>query len=76
MGRSDDHELTAEDEDIRPLLRTLLTTPGSLPSLEWLDINLQSDWIYGYKLIDAEALAMMPLAMPAVRNLCLSHWPG
>jgi len=73
LGRSDDHELTAEDEDIRPLLRTLLTTPGSLPSLEWLDINLQSDWIYGYKLIDTEAFAMMPIAMPALKNLCLSH---
>ena len=29
--------------EIRALLRTLLTTPSSFPELEWLDIELQSN---------------------------------
>jgi len=59
--------------DIRVLLRTLLTTPSSFPELEWLDIELQSDHIYGYELVDAESLQLIPDALPALQNLSLSE---
>jgi len=57
---------------IEDLLRTLLTTQASFPELEWLDIELQSDAVYGFDLIDAETLRLMPDAIPALHKLCLS----
>ena len=59
--------------DIRVLLRTLLTTPSSFPELEWLDIELQSDHIYGYELVDVESLRLMPEALPDIQKLSLSE---
>jgi len=57
--------------DIQVLLRTLITTPSSFPKLEWLDIELQSDDVYDYNLIDAESLPLIPDALPALQKLCL-----
>ena len=48
---------------ILAMMRSLLTTPSSLPQLEWLDIELQRDHIFGYDLIDAEIMQSMPSAM-------------
>ena len=59
--------------DIKALLRTLLFTSASFPELEWLDIELQSDNVYDYDLINAETLRLMPDALPALHKLCLSH---
>jgi len=58
-------------KDIKPLLRTLLTTQASFPELEWLDIELQSDDIYEYSLVDAESLPVIPDALPSLHKLCL-----
>jgi len=58
--------------EIRALLRTLLTTPSSFPELEWLDIELQSDHIANYGLVDSESLPLIPPALPALQKLCLS----
>ena len=57
---------------IKDLLRTLITTEGSFPELEWIDIELQSKVFSGYDLIDAESLRLMPDALPALKKLCLS----
>ena len=59
-----------ECNEIKALLRTLLTTPSSFPELEWLDIELQSDEVHSYFLIDAESLRLI-LAFPALQKLCL-----
>ena len=56
-----------ECNEIKALLRTLLTTPSSFPELEWLDTELQSDEVH---LIDAESLRVI-LAFPALQKLCL-----
>jgi len=58
---------------IKALLRTLITTPSSFPELEWLDIELQSDYTYGYDLVDAESLQHMPDAFPSLHKLSLSE---
>ena len=60
-------------EGIRILLRTFLTTPASLPALEWIDINLQSDLNSVFNLIDAETLRGMPSALPSLKKLCLCN---
>ena len=60
-----------ECNDIKTLLRTLLTTQASFAELEWLDIELQSDDVYHYDLINAETLHLMPDALPALHKLCL-----
>jgi len=58
---------------IRALLRTLITTPSSFPELEWLDIELQSDNVYDYDLVDAESIQLIPDALPALHKLCLGQ---
>ena len=60
-------------EGIRILFRTFLTTPASLPALEWIDINLQSDLNSEFNLIDAETLRGMPSALPSLKKLCLCN---
>ena len=62
-----------ECNDIRGLLQTLITTEGSFPELEWLDIELQSEDAFDYDLIDKETLRLMPDALPALHKLCLSN---
>lgn len=62
-----------ECNDIRRLLQTLITTEGSFPELEWLDIELQSDDVFGYDVINSETLRLMPDALPALHKLCLSQ---
>ena len=62
-----------ECNDIRRLLQTLITTEGSFSELEWLDIELQSDAVFGYNVINAETLRLMPDALPALHKLCLSQ---
>lgn len=71
--RDDDGDPVMEEcNDIRTLLRTLLTTPSSFPELEWLDIELQSDDIPDdYGLVDSESLPRIPDALPALQKLCL-----
>ena len=68
LRNNDVHEGT-----IRILLRTFLTTPASLPALEWIDINLQSDLNSVFNLIDAETLRGMPSALPSLKKLCLCN---
>ena len=68
--RSSGDELLACN-DIQVLLRTLITTPSSFLKLEWLDIELQSDDVYDYNLIDAESLPLIPDALPTLQKLCL-----
>ena len=60
--------------DIKALIRTLLTTQASFPELEWLDIELQSNenQVYSYDLIDAESLQLIPDALPSLQKLSLS----
>lgn len=58
-------------ETIRLLLRSLFTKPASLPSLEWLDIDLQSDNVWNFYLIDATTLRGLPTALPSLKQLCL-----
>jgi len=60
-------------EEIKALLRNLLTTQTSFPELEWLDIELQSDDVDEYDLINAKTLRLMPDAFPALHKLCLSQ---
>ena len=60
-----------ECNDIKTLLRALITTTSSFPELEWLDIELQSDDIYEYSLVDAESLPVIPDALPSLHKLCL-----
>ena len=59
-------------ENIRLLLRSLFTRPASLPSLEWLDIDFQSDNTYEFHIIDATILRGLPAALPSLKQLCLS----
>ena len=56
---------------IRGLLRDLLSLPGGLPSLTWLDINLQCSVLWDYHGIDGVLLQHMPAAMPSIESLCL-----
>jgi hypothetical protein len=58
-------------ETIRLLLRSLFTRPASLPALEWLDIDLQSDFVSEFNLIDATILRGLPNALPSLKQLCL-----
>ena len=59
-------------ETIRLLLRSLFTTHASLPALEWLDIDLQSDHVWGFNVIDATTLRGLPTTLPSLKQLCLS----
>jgi hypothetical protein len=59
-------------ETIRLLLRSLFTRPASLPALEWLDIDLQSDKTFDFHIIDATILRGLPTALPSLKQLCLS----
>ena len=58
-------------ETIRLLLRSLFTTHASLPALEWLDIDLQSDHVSEFNLIDIIILRGLPTALPSLKKLCL-----
>ena len=58
-------------DTIRSLLRQLLSLPGGFPSLTWLDINLQSDYFWGYHGVDGTLLQCIPTAMPSLERLCL-----
>ena len=58
-------------ETIRLLLRSLFARPASLPALEWLDIDLQSDNTYEFHIIDATILRGLPTALPSLKQLCL-----
>jgi hypothetical protein len=60
-------------EAIRLLLRSLFTRPASLPSLEWLDIDLQSDNVWNFYLIDETTLRGLPSALPSLKQLCLCN---
>ncbi len=60
-------------ETIRLLLRSLFTRPASLPALEWLDIDLQSDNVLGFNLFDATILRGLPTALPSLKQLCLCN---
>ena len=57
-------------EGIRTLLRDLISTPASLPNLEWLDIEMD---LSDYDLVDAECLQRMPSALPNLQQLCLGN---
>jgi len=61
-----------ECNDIKALLRTLLTSLSSFPELEWLDIELGDDMSNNYGLVDTETLRLMPDALPALHKLCIS----
>jgi len=61
------------DEKVLKTLRSLLMTPNSLPNLTCLDINLQSDHLYEYDLVDSTFLTSMPSALPSLKHLCLSY---
>ena len=65
-------ELTVH-RGIRTLLRDLISTPASLPNLRWLDIELQSDDISDYDLVDVECLQRMPSTLPNLQQLCLGN---
>jgi hypothetical protein len=60
-------------EAIRLLLRSLFARPASLPALEWLDIDLQSDNVDEFNVIDATILRGLPTAMPSLKQLCLCN---
>ncbi|KAL7456180.1 hypothetical protein ACHAWC_007695 [Mediolabrus comicus] len=45
---------------------------ASLPALEWLDIDLQSDSTFDFHIIDAAILRGLPTALPSLKQLCLS----
>jgi hypothetical protein len=45
---------------------------ASLPALEWLDIDLQSDNTFDFHIIDAAILRGLPTALPSLKQLYLS----
>ena len=55
-------------------LRQLLTTPGVLPNLEWLEITVDCDWDCGenFNLVDAKFLHELAIALPKLDSLDLS----
>ena len=59
------------DAEVFEALRALLTTPASLPDLNWLDINISSDYLIEMKLVDASTLVPMSAALPSLRKLTL-----
>eukprot|EP00970_Alexandrium_tamarense_P004576 scaffold766_cov210-Alexandrium_tamarense.AAC.25 len=62
---SDEEGDEKDSKSILKQLHTLITTPGSLPSLEWLDI------IGGEVIKDYETFRLIPAAAPALQQLCL-----
>ncbi|KAL7451689.1 hypothetical protein ACHAWC_003510 [Mediolabrus comicus] len=72
-GISGGRDRGGKHETIRLLLRSLFTTHASLPALECLDIDLQSDHVWGFNLIDATILRGLPTALPSLKQLCLCH---
>ena len=59
-------------DSVRLLLCSILTTHASLPKLQWLDINVHSDHVFDYNLINAESLCHIPFALPSLQQQCLS----
>lgn len=59
------------DEYLITLLRSLITTPNSLPNLQWLDISIQKGLFNSCDLIDEDSLLKLPAAVPSLRKLCL-----
>lgn len=69
---SGDQKWNDANDEILSTLKQLLSTPGVLPKMTWLDISVMSDHLLSYNLVDATLLQAMPLALPSLARLCLA----